>query len=48
MKDPEVLKVYRADGAREATLTGDQFRDFIVKDVANYRRAVERGGLKAE
>lgn len=48
MKDPEVLKVYRADGAREATLTGDQFRDFIVKDVANYKRAVERGGLKAE
>lgn len=48
MKDPEVLKVYRADGAQEATLTGVQFRDFIVKDIANYKRAVERGNLKAE
>jgi tripartite-type tricarboxylate transporter receptor subunit TctC len=48
MKEPEVLKVYRADGAREATLSRDQFRDFIVKDIANYKRAVERGGLKAE
>lgn len=48
MKDPEVLKVFRADGAQEATLTGQQFRDFIVKDIANYKRAVERGNLKAE
>jgi tripartite-type tricarboxylate transporter receptor subunit TctC len=48
MKDPEVLKVYRADGAQEATLTGVQFRNFIVKDIANYKRAVERGNLKAE
>jgi tripartite-type tricarboxylate transporter receptor subunit TctC len=48
LKDPEVLKVYRADGAQESTLTGTQFRDFIVKDIANYKRAVERGNLKAE
>jgi len=48
MQDPELLKVYRADGAQESALTGNAFRDFIVKDIANYRRAVERGGLKAE
>jgi tripartite-type tricarboxylate transporter receptor subunit TctC len=48
MKDPELLKVYRADGAAESRLTGKAFRDFIVKDIANYRRAVERGNLKAE
>lgn len=48
MKDPELLKVFRADGAQESQVTGDAFRDFIVRDVANYRRAVERGNLKAE
>ena len=48
MKDPELLKVYRADGAQESHLMGDAFRDFIVKDIANYKRAVERGNLKAE
>ena len=45
MKDPELLKVYRANGAEEATLTGNQFRDFIIKDIANYKRAVDRGHL---
>ena len=48
MKDPELLKVYRADGAQESHLMGDAFRDFIVKDIATYKRAVERGNLKAE
>ena len=48
MKDPELLKVYRADGAQESSLMGNAFRDFIVKDIASYRRAVERGNLKAE
>jgi tripartite-type tricarboxylate transporter receptor subunit TctC len=48
LQDPELLKVYRADGAQESALAGDAFRDFIVRDVANYRRAVERGNLKAE
>ena len=48
MQDPELLKVYRSDGAQESSLMGDAFRDFIVRDVANYRRAVERGNLKAE
>ncbi|WP_295856928.1 tripartite tricarboxylate transporter substrate binding protein [uncultured Xylophilus sp.] len=48
MKDPELLRVYRADGAQESQLTGAAFRDFIVKDAANYKRAVERGNLKAE
>lgn len=48
MQDPELLKVYRADGAQEATLSGDAFREFIVRDIALYKRAVERGNLKAE
>lgn len=48
LRDPELLKVYRADGAQEAHLAGQAFADFIVQDIANYRRAVERGHLKAE
>ncbi|MCJ0764002.1 Bug family tripartite tricarboxylate transporter substrate binding protein [Variovorax terrae] len=48
LQDPELIKVYRADGAQESTLAGDAFRSFIVKDIANYKRAVERGNLKAE
>ncbi len=48
MQDPDLLKVYRTDGAQESLLEGTVFRDFIVKDIANYRRAVERGNLKAE
>jgi tripartite-type tricarboxylate transporter receptor subunit TctC len=48
MKDTELLKVFRADGAQESQLTGLAFRDFIIKDTANYRKAVEKGGLKAE
>ncbi|MCZ2495186.1 tripartite tricarboxylate transporter substrate binding protein [Xylophilus sp. Kf1] len=48
MKDPELLKVFRADGAQESQLAGAAFRDFIVRDTAHYRQAVEKGGLKAE
>ena len=48
MTDPDLLKTYRADGAQEASLTGASFREFIVNDIANYKRAVDRGGLKAE
>jgi tripartite-type tricarboxylate transporter receptor subunit TctC len=48
MKSPELLKVYRGDGAHESTLTGNAFRDFVMKDLANYKRAVERGNLKME
>lgn len=48
MKQPEVLRVYRADGAQESTLTGTAFRDFVVKDIANYRRGVERGNLQLD
>lgn len=48
MKEPELLKVYRADGAQESHVAGKAFSDFIVKDIANYRRAVEKGNLKAE
>ncbi len=48
LQDPELLKVYRADGAQESSLFGDRFRDFIVEDIANYRRAVDKGNLKAE
>lgn len=48
LKAPELLHVYRADGAQEASLEGAAFRDFIARDLANYKRAVERGNLKAE
>jgi tripartite-type tricarboxylate transporter receptor subunit TctC len=48
MKNPEVHRVYSADGAQESERTGAAFRDFVVRDIANYRRAVERGNLKAE
>jgi tripartite-type tricarboxylate transporter receptor subunit TctC len=48
MKQPEVLRIYRADGAQEAQRTGAAFRDFVVRDIANYRRSVERGNLKSE
>jgi tripartite-type tricarboxylate transporter receptor subunit TctC len=48
LQDPEVLKVYRADGAHESSLGGAAFRDFIVRDMANYKRAIERGNLKAD
>jgi tripartite-type tricarboxylate transporter receptor subunit TctC len=48
LKSPELLRVYRADGAQEVHRAGPAFRDFIVQDIANYRRSVERGGLKHE
>ena len=48
MQSPEVLRVYRADGAQESSLTGAAFRDFVLKDIANYKRGVERGNLKVE
>lgn len=48
MQAPEVLRIYRADGARESALTGDAFRDFVLKDIASYKRGVERGNLKME
>ncbi|WP_418126129.1 Bug family tripartite tricarboxylate transporter substrate binding protein [Variovorax sp. 160MFSha2.1] len=48
MQAPEVLRVYRADGAQEATRTGAAFKDFVLKDIANYKRGVERGNLKVE
>lgn len=47
-KDADAQRVFRADGATESSLAGTAFRDFIVRDIANYRRAVERGNLKAE
>ena len=45
---PDLLKVYRGDGANEATQTGAAFRDYVLKDLANYRRAVTRGNLKMD
>lgn len=48
MKSPELLRIYQADGAQEAHRTGSAFRDFVVHDIANYRRGVERGQLKTE
>ncbi len=48
LQTPEVLRVYRTDGAQESTLTGAAFRNFVLKDMANYQRAVERGNLKMD
>jgi len=48
MKQPELLRIYRANGAQEAHRSGDAFREFVLGDIANYRRGVERGQLKAE
>ncbi len=45
MKSPDLLRVYRADGAKESQIGGAAFRDYVVKDIANYRRAIERGGI---
>ncbi len=48
LQSPELLKVYRADGATEAQISGTAFRDFVLKDLASYKRAVVRGNLKME
>jgi tripartite-type tricarboxylate transporter receptor subunit TctC len=48
MKQPEVLRIYRADGAQDAHRTGAAFRDFVVRDITNYRSSVERGNVKSE
>jgi tripartite-type tricarboxylate transporter receptor subunit TctC len=48
LKAPELLRVYRADGAQEAHRIGPAFRDFVVRDIEHYRRSVERGNLKAQ
>jgi len=48
MKQPELLRVYRADGAQDAKRTGAVFKDFVEHDIASYRRAVARGNLKAD
>ena len=48
MQDPQLMNIFRANGARESTLTGPAFRDFIVRDMGNYKAAVKRGNLKAE
>lgn len=48
MQTPEVQRVYRADGAQESSLTGPAFRDFVLKDIATYKRGVERGNIKVE
>lgn len=47
-KQPELQRVYSADGAQEAHREGAAFRDFVMRDIANYRSGVERGGLKTE
>lgn len=48
LRQPQLLRIYRADGAQEAHRTGNEFRDFVLRDIANYRHGVERGHLKAE
>ncbi|WP_427306567.1 Bug family tripartite tricarboxylate transporter substrate binding protein [Cupriavidus sp. H39] len=48
LRQPNLLRVFRADGAHEAHLNGDAFRKFVQDDIARYRRAVQRGGLGAD
>jgi tripartite-type tricarboxylate transporter receptor subunit TctC len=46
LQQPSVLKVYRADGAKESFLPGNQFKEFVQTDIATYRRIIMLGGLK--
>lgn len=46
LQQQAVLKVFRADGAREAYLPGEEFKEFIQTDIATYRRIIMLGGLK--
>lgn len=46
LQQPSVLKVYRADGAKEIFLPGNEFKEFIQTDIATYRRIIQVGGLK--
>ena len=48
LMQPSVLRVYQADGSHESALSGDAFRDFMARDIAKYKRAVETGNLKPE
>jgi tripartite-type tricarboxylate transporter receptor subunit TctC len=46
LQQPSVLKIYRADGAKEIFLSGNEFKEFIQTDIATYRRIIQVGGLK--
>lgn len=46
LQQPSVLKVYRADGAKEVFLPGNEFKEFIQTDISTYRRIIMLGGLK--
>ncbi|MBY4594133.1 tripartite tricarboxylate transporter substrate binding protein [bacterium BD-1] len=48
LKSADLLKVYRADGAQESELGGVSFRDFVVRDISNYKAAAVRGDLKTQ
>ncbi len=44
LADPEVLRVYTADGAQSAPIFGADFRSLIVADIEKFRVAVSQGG----
>lgn len=46
LKDPAVQNTIRKDAAMERDLPLDQFRQYIVEDIANYRKAATPGLLK--
>jgi tripartite-type tricarboxylate transporter receptor subunit TctC len=48
LKDPELLRVYQADGGQVQPLFGDQFRELMVRDIQKFRTAVEKGNIQAE
>jgi tripartite-type tricarboxylate transporter receptor subunit TctC len=46
LKDPAVQNTIRKDAAMERDLPLDQFRQYIVQDIANYRKAATPSLLK--
>lgn len=48
LNQPAVLRVYRAEGAQEATLVGQEFTRFILHDISIYKRAAEQGNIRPE
>lgn len=48
LKDPDLLRVYQADGGQVAPLYGEQFRELMVRDIQKFKTAVEKGGIQAE
>ncbi|MES2185718.1 MAG: tripartite tricarboxylate transporter substrate binding protein [Pseudomonadota bacterium] len=46
LKDPDLLRVYTADGGQVNPLYGDDYRRLIVRDIEKFKAAVEKGNIK--